>query len=100
MHCPEHKTYTGKRIPKSECFSCWRLYTETSNTDVAELLNRKSTSEARASWLRKHIDDIIYAPLKSEVEEKETATATFVTPAKFVEEVEDDEIKPTKGVRI
>lgn len=100
MHCPEHEEYTGNRIPKNECFSCWRLYTEISNTEVAKVLNRKSTSDARASWLRDHIDDIIYAPLKSDVEKKETAVATFVTPAEFVEEVEEDEVKPSKGVRI
>ncbi len=102
MHCPEHKKYTGKRVPKNECFSCWRLYAETGDTEISEIASRKITTDARASWLREHTNDIIYAPLKSEVEEKETATATFVTPAEFVEEVEDDEIKPTKskGVRI
>lgn len=100
MRCPEHKKYTGSRVPKNECFSCWRLYTETSNTAVAEILDRKGTTKDREAWLREHIDDIIYAPLESKTEKKETAVATFVTPAEFVEEAEEDEVKPSKGVRI
>ncbi len=103
MHCPTHPRYTAKRMPKSNCFSCWRLYIEKKGISVLELLEQSAVTDTRAAWLKEHIDNITYAPLKSAAEdEKEVAVATFITPAKFVEEkdLEDDDTKPVRGVRI
>lgn len=94
MYCPKHLKYTGERKPKNKCYACWKLYTEVNDLSVYDVLKDESIAETRASWLSDNLDAIMNASL-----EKKTATATFVTPAKFVKEVSDDE-GPVSGERI
>lgn len=93
MYCPEHPKYTGKRAPRNFCHSCWRLYSEVNSVSVGEIIKRPQMSEAKASWLRENIDDIIYATLESE-----KATASFITEAEIVEQPEES--KPARGIKV
>ena len=83
MYCKEHSDYVAKRQPKVNCFSCWRLYTETKGFTVEDAI---ATAEYRGdielkNWLRESIDDIIYASLEGG--EKK---ASFSKPFRFVED--------------
>jgi hypothetical protein len=94
MYCSKHPKYTGKQKPKNKCFACWKLYVEVNDLSVYDVLKDGSVAEARASWLSDNLNAIVNASL-----EKKTAKATFVTPAKFVKEVSDNE-GPVSGEKI
>lgn len=102
-YCSDHKTYTGKRIPRRSCYSCWKIYCEVHELSVKEVINRPHISEARASWLRENIDDIVSAPLEESILQAppkmpERASASFITEAEIVEEPEEG--KPVRGTKV
>jgi hypothetical protein len=80
-------------MPRNKSVSAWASFIGEENLSFDDAVERTSSSVMK-SWLRNNEDRIM------DKLEKETATATFVTPAEFVEEVENDEGSPAAGIKI
>ncbi len=79
-------------MPKTKSVSAWASFMKKEDLSFDDVIKRTSNSLMK-DWLRFNKDKI------ENQFTKETATATFVTPAEFVEEAEDDEA-PVGGVKI
>jgi len=83
------------RMPKTKSVSAWASFLKEEDLSVASAIDR-TTSFPMKEWLRENTFKIMEA-----IEEKEEATATFITKAEVIEEPEKEvKSKPVKGVRI
>lgn len=73
LTCDKHPLYTGRRMPRTECVTCWKVYfVNTGKTleDVSEAVASKDPY--RSKWLKEFYDDILNAEASVvEAEEKE-----------------------------
>lgn len=56
--CSEHPTYTGKRVPRSECVRCYQIYQAVSGKSFGSMvLDAKSAK--RSKWLESNRGNIL-----------------------------------------
>ena len=84
------------KMPRTKSVSAWASFLKEEDLSIPDAVKRTTSFEMQ-EWLRDNSDEIMELVAENE---KETAVATFETEAEFVEEVEDDEAKPSVGVRI
>ena len=83
------------RMPKAKSVSAWASFLKEEDLTVVEAIDR-TTSFLMKEWLRDNALKISDA-----MEEKEEATATFITKAEVIKEPEKEvKPKPVKGVKI
>jgi hypothetical protein len=62
LTCDKHPLYTGRRMPRTECVTCWKIYIVNTGKTLEDVSEAVASKDAyRSKWLKEFYDDILNA---------------------------------------